>query len=127
VLSQPVLDNEQPVQIADRQEADDVIALVHAVEPAGREGIELPTLIARVSIAPKRVERLLRRHSDYFVQIADEPKYALNRFREFRGDADLIIAAVKQSHRRFTRLQLIGSVLLLMTILLMFGSHLFFD
>jgi len=115
------------VQIADRQEADDVIALVHAVEPAGREGIELPTLIARVSIAPKRVERLLRRDSDYFVQIADEPKYALNRFREFRGDADLIIAAVKQSHRRFTRLQLIGSVLLLMTILLMFGSHLFFD
>lgn len=115
------------MQIADRKEADDVIALVHAVEPAGRAGIELPTLIARVSIAPKRVERLLRRHSDYFVQIADKPKYTLNRFREFRGDADLIIAAVEQSRRRFARLQLIGLVLLLMAMLLMFGSRLFFD
>jgi hypothetical protein len=115
------------VQIADRKEADDVIALVHAVQPAGRTGIELATLTARVSIAPKRVERLLRRHSDYFVQIADEPKYALNRFRGFRGDADLIIAAVEQSHRRFARFQLIGLVLLLMAMLLTFGSRLFFD
>ena len=115
------------MKIADRKEADDVIALVHALEPAGRAGIELQSLVAHVPIAPKRAERLLRRHSDYFVKIADQPKYTLNRFHEFRGSAQLIIADVEQSHRRFARLQLTGTALLLITLLLIFGSNLFFD
>jgi hypothetical protein len=115
------------MKIADRKQADDVIALVRAIQPAGRAGIELQSLAARVPIPPKRVERLLRRHSDYFVQIADQPQYTLNRFGEFRGDADLIIADIEQSQRRFSRLQFAGSVLLLITILLMFGGNLFFN
>lgn len=115
------------MRIADRKEADDVIALVRAIEPAGRAGIALPAIAARVSIAPKRVKRLLRRHSEYFVQIADEPKFALNRFRKFRGSAELIIADIERSHGRFARLQLAGLVLMLLAILLTAGSNLFFD
>ena len=54
--------------IAGRKEADDVLALVHAVAPSGRSGIELDTLAPRVSIASNRVEKLLQRHADYFVR-----------------------------------------------------------
>lgn len=110
------------MQIADRKEADDVIALVHAIEPSGRAGIELPTLTARTGIPPKRVERLLKRHSEYFVRIADEPKYTLNRFRDFRGSAELVIADVERSYRRMTRRQLVTSVLLALSMLLVLGS-----
>lgn len=119
--------NEHFVRIVNRKEADDVIALVRALEPAGRAGVPLQSLVARVPTAPNRIERLLRRHTDYFVQIADEPKYTLNRFGEFRGDADLIIADVEQSQRRLSFLQLIGSVLLLLAMLLMIGRRVFFD
>jgi hypothetical protein len=111
------------VQVADRKEADDVIALVRAIEPSGRAGIELPLLIARTGIPPKRVERLLKRHSDYFVRIADEPKYTLNRFREFRGSPELIIADVESSHRRMTRRQIVAPVLLLLSMLLVLSTR----
>ena len=111
------------MQIADRKEADDVIALVRAIEPSGRAGIELPLLIARTGIPPKRVERLIKRHSDYFVRIADEPKYALNRFREFRGSPELVIADVERSYRRMTRRQIVASVLLLLSMLLVLSTR----
>ena len=111
------------MQIADRKEADDVIALVRAIEPSGRAGMELPLLIARTGIPPKRVERLIKRHSDYFVRIADEPKYALNRFREFRGSPELVIADVERSYRRMTRRQIVASVLLLLSMLLVLSTR----
>ena len=89
--------------IADRKEADDVLALVHAVAPSGRSGIELDTLAPRVSIASNRVEKLLRRHADYFVRVGDARKIALNRFGEFNGSAERIIAGVEQSYKRSER------------------------
>ena len=39
--------------IAGRKEADNVLALVYAVAPSGRSGIELDTLAPRVSIASR--------------------------------------------------------------------------
>lgn len=115
------------MQIADRKEADDVIALVRAIEPTGRVGIELPLLTARTRIPPKRIERLLRRHSDYFVRIADEPRYTLNRFSQFRGSPELVIVDVERSYRRFARLQLVGLVLMFLAMLLIVGSNWLFD
>lgn len=110
------------MQIADRKEADDVIALVNAIEPSGRAGIELPLLIARTGLPPKRVERLLKRHSDYFVRIADEPKYTLNRFRNFRGSSELIIADVDRSYMQTTRRWVTVSILMFLLALLSFAS-----
>ncbi len=89
--------------IADRKEADDVLALVYAVAPSGRSGIELDTLAPRVSIASNRVEKLLRRHADYFVSVGAARKFALNRFGDFNGSAERIIADVEQSYKRSER------------------------
>lgn len=102
--------------IADRKEADDVLALVHAVAPSGRSGIELDTLAPRVSIASNRVEKLLRRHADYFVRVGDARKFALNRFSEFNGSAERIIADVEQSYKRSERHRI--AILVLVIILL---------
>ncbi len=89
--------------IAGRKEADNLLALVHAIAPSGRSGIELDTLAPRVSIASNRVEKLLRRHADYFVRVGDARKIALNRFGEFNGSAERIIADVEQSYKRRER------------------------
>ena len=89
--------------IADRKEADDVLALVHAVAPSGRSGIELDTLAPRISIASNRVEKLLRRHADYFVRVGDARKFALNRFGKFEGSAERIIVDVEQSYKQSKR------------------------
>jgi len=89
--------------VKNRKEADDVLALVHAIAPSGRSGIELDTLTPRVSIASNRVEKLLRRHADYFVKVGDARKIALNRFGEFNGSAERIIADVEQSYKRSER------------------------
>jgi len=114
------------LKVMDRKEADDVTALVRAIEPAGRAGIELQMLIARVQLPSSRIERLLRRHSDYFVQIADQSRFALNRFRKFRGSAELIVADVEQSYQRFAKMQLVGTILLVTSVLLTCGSYLLF-
>ena len=103
--------------IADRKEADDVLALVHAVAPSGRSGIELDTLAPRVSIASNRVEKLLRRHADYFVRVGDARKIALNRFGEFKGSAERIIADVEQSYKRSERGRIVILVLVILVIL----------
>ncbi len=86
-----------------RKEADDVLALVRAVAPSGRLGVELDTLAPRVSIASNRVEKLLRRHADYFVRVGDARKFALNRFGKFEGSAERIIADVEQSYKKSKR------------------------
>ncbi len=83
--------------IADRKEADDVLALVRVVAPSKRSGIGLSTLISRVSIDSTRVESLLQRHTEYFVRIGSEQKYALNRFGKFEGSVE---QSYKQSKRR---------------------------
>ncbi len=100
--------------IADRKEADDVLALVHAVAPSGRSGIELDTLAPRVSIASNRAEKLLRRHADYFVRVGDARKIALNRFGEFNGSAERIIADVEQSYKRSERDRIVILVLVIL-------------
>ena len=86
-----------------RKEADDVLALVRAVAPSGRLGVELDTLAPRVSIASNRVEKLLRRHADYFVRVGDTRKFALNRFGKFEGSAERIIVDVEQSYKQSKR------------------------
>ena len=60
--------------ITNRKDADDVLALVRAVAPAGRTGIGLLTLVPRVQIVSTRVESLLHRHTEYFVRLGDEQK-----------------------------------------------------
>ncbi len=91
------------MHIANRKEADDVLALVRAVVPSGRSGVELDTLAPRVSIASNRVEKLLRRHADYFVRVGDARKFALNRFGKFEGSAERIIVDVEQSYKQSKR------------------------
>ena len=86
-----------------RKEADDVLALVRAVAPSGRLGVELDTLAPRVSIASNRVEKLLRRHADYFVRVGDARKFALNRFGKFEGSAERIIVDVERSYKQTKR------------------------
>jgi len=83
--------------ITNRKEADDVLALVHAVAPSGRSGIELDTLAPRVPIASNRVEKLLRRHADW---VGDTRKITLNRFGKFNGSVEHIIADVEQKYKR---------------------------
>ncbi len=89
--------------IANRKEADDVLALVRVVAPSKRLGIGLSTLISRVSIDSTRVESLLQRHTEYFVRIGSEQKYALNRFGKFEGSAERIIVDVEQSYKQSKR------------------------
>ncbi len=104
--------------ITDRKEADDVLAVVHAVAPSGRSGIELDTLVPRVSIASNRVEKLLRKHADYFVRVGDTRKFALNRFGEFKGSAERIIADVEQSYKRSERGRIVILVLVILVVVL---------
>jgi hypothetical protein len=102
--------------ITNRKEADDVLALVHAVAPSGRSGIELDTLAPRVQIASNRVEKLLRRHADYFVRVGDSRKIALNRFGEFNGSAERITADVEQSYKRSARHKIVILVLIILLV-----------
>ena len=104
--------------IAGRKEADNVLALVHAVAPSGRSGIELDTLAPRVSIASNRVEKLLRKHADYFVRVGDPRKFALNRFGEFNGSAERIIADVEQSYKRSEMGRIVILVLIILVVVL---------
>ena len=97
--------------IANRKEADDVLALVRALAPAGRTGIGLLTLVPRVPIASTRVVSLLQRHAEYFVGIGGEQKYALNRFGKFEGSAERINADVEQSYERTQRLTVTSLIL----------------
>ena len=89
--------------IADRKEADDVLALVRVVAPSERTGIGLSTLFSRVSIDSTRVESLMQKHTEYFVRIGSEQKYALNRFGKFEGSAERIIVDVEQSYEQSKR------------------------
>ena len=89
--------------IADRKEADDVLALVRVVAPSERTGIGLSTLFSRVSIDSTRVKSLMQRHTEYFVRIGSEQKYALNRFGKFEGSAKRIIVDVEQSYKQSKR------------------------
>ncbi len=104
--------------IANRKEADDVLALVRAVVPSGRSGVELDTLAPRVSIASNRVEKLLRKHADYFVRVGDTRKFALNRFGEFNGSAERIIADVEQSYKRSKTATIVILVLVILLVVI---------
>ncbi len=97
--------------IADRKEADDLLALVRVVAPSERTGIGLSTLFSRVSIDSTRVESLMQRHTEYFVRIGSEQKYALNRFGKFEGSVERIIADVERSYERGQRLMVTSLIL----------------
>jgi hypothetical protein len=104
--------------VIDRKETDDVLALVRAIAPSGRLGIELDTLAPRVLIAPKRIEQLTRRHTDYFVEVGSSRKIALNRFGKFNGSLERIVANVEQSYKRSARHKMIIRVLLFLAVTL---------
>ena len=104
--------------IADRREADDVLALVHAVAPSGRSGIDFETLVPRVSIASSRVEKLLQRHTEYFVRVGGAQKFALNRFGKFEASAERIIADVEKSYEQSERHRITNLILSAVAVLL---------
>ncbi len=104
--------------ITNRKEADELLALVRAVAPAGRTGITLSTLVPRVPMDSSRVESLLKRHAKYFVSIGSKEKYTLNRFEEFHGSAEHIIADVEQSYERSKKLTIVSLLLSLMAALM---------
>ena len=104
--------------ITGRKEADDVLAMVHEVAPCGRSGIELDTLARRVSITSNRVEKLLSKHADYFVRVGDDRKFALNRFGEFNGSEERIIANVEQSCKRSEKGRIVILVLVFLLVVL---------
>jgi len=83
--------------IADRKKGDDVLALIDAVALSGRSGIELATLLSRVSLRSIRVEKLLRKHTDYFIRVGSVDKFTINRFGKLRGSVEHIVADVEQS------------------------------
>ena len=86
--------------IAYRKEADEVMALVRAIAPSGRAGIELATLLARMRITATRTEKLMQKHADYFVRVGGEQKFTLNRFGRFDGSAERIIDDVQETYER---------------------------
>ena len=104
--------------IVNRKEADDVLALVRAVAPSGRSGVELDTLAHRVSIASNRVEKLLRRHADYFVRVGDARKFSLNRFGKFEGSAEHIIVDVKKSYTQ-SKMSIIAILIILFSLVVL--------
>ena len=104
--------------IANRKEADELLALVRTVAPAGRAGIGLLTLVPRVPIASTRVESLLQKHTDYFVRLGGTQKYALNRFGKFEGSAERIIADVERSYGRSESRRVASLILSLVAVLL---------
>lgn len=103
--------------IADRKEADDVLALVRAVAPSERTGIGLSTLFSRVSIDSARVESLMQKQTNYFVRIGSEQKYALNRFGKFEGSAERIIVDVEQWYEQSKRRNIAILILLFLVVL----------
>ena len=106
--------------IANRKEADDVLALVRVVAPSERVGIGLSTLISRVSIDSTRVESLMQKHTEYFVRIGSEQQYALNRFGKFEGSAERIIVDVERSYKLSKRGKI--AFLIVLIILIFSGS-----
>lgn len=100
--------------IADRKEADEVLALVRAIAPSGRAGIELATLVSRVRITPKRVEKLMQKHADYFVRVGGQQKFTLNRFGKYDGSAERIIADVQETYERHKKTRITILVLFAM-------------
>ncbi len=62
----------------------------------------------------------MQKHTEYFVRIGSEQKYALNRFGKFEGSAERIILDVEQSYKQSRRsiaiLILILAVMLLSNI-----------
>ena len=98
--------------IADRKEADEVLALVRAIAPSGRAGTELATLVARVRITPTRAEKLMHKHADYFVRVGGEEKFTLNRFSRFDGSAERIIDDVQETYERHQKNRITILVLL---------------
>ena len=70
-----------------------------------RENLEesISSLHLRISLARTRVEKLLQKHTDYFVRVGGAPKFALNRFDKFNGSSERIIADVERSCKRAER------------------------
>lgn len=105
--------------VANRKQADEIIALVHALESGGRTGIDLSLLAARLCVPTSHLESLLHKNSEYFVRVGSGHKYALNRFAQFGGSAELIVADVERSYRKSRNLLYLVLALCAMSIALL--------
>ena len=83
--------------VSGRKEADETVALVSLLSDAGRAGIDKSVLSTRLHLSADRLETLLKRHSEYFVQVGSSSSFALNRFGKFGGSADLIVSDIERS------------------------------
>ncbi|MDJ0760844.1 MAG: hypothetical protein QNJ19_15735 [Woeseiaceae bacterium] len=87
------------MNVASRKEADSLIAAVSVLDRAGREGVALRSISARLGLPLDRTEKLLNRHTDYFVQVGSSGSYTLNRFGKFRGASQLISGDIEKSYK----------------------------
>ena len=108
--------------IANRREADDLLKIVEAIVPSGRSGIEPPVLALRASLSPTRVERLLKKHTDYFVRVGSADKFVLNRFGGFEGSATRISDHIEKSYARNLRHRYVA-LLLIALMMLILGAN----
>lgn len=76
--------------------ANELLALVEALDGQDQAGIPLPGLANRAGLSPEIASKLLTKNTDYFVSVGGEPVYALNRFGPFSGSAYAIREDVKR-------------------------------
>lgn len=89
------------MSITSKKESAEILGLVRVLESAGRTGIDLSKLSARVYLPSSRIEFLLKKYEQYFVRVGDTRQYALNRFGRFHGSAKLIAADIERSYKTY--------------------------
>ena len=77
-------------------QANELLALVEALDGQDRAGIPLPGLASRAGLSLETARVLLTKYTDYFVSVGGEPVYALNRFGPCSGSAKAIREDVKR-------------------------------
>jgi hypothetical protein len=77
-------------------QANELLALVEALDGQDQAGIPLPDLANRTGLSLETARKLVTKYTDYFVSIGGEPVYALNRFGPFSGSAKSIREDVKR-------------------------------
>ena len=76
-------------------QANELLALVEALDGQDHAGIPLPGLANRAGLSLETARVLLSKYTDYFVSVGGEPVYALNRFGPCSGSANAIREDVK--------------------------------
>ena len=77
-------------------QANELLALVEALDGQDHAGIPLPALANRAGLSLETARLLMTKYTDYFVSVGGEPVYALNRFGPCSGSANEIREDVKR-------------------------------